>query len=224
MRKWLQKLVDQYLSAIAALQDTPEGRAEAQVWADWMKDQWANHGLKALKQQRNLMTDVRNAIKQQLGTEHFALESMNFTVDEWIQINQSIDDQVANRNEHQTLLDPKAVNALVTRAVKLLASREWADIAAGLAVLTGRRSAEILATAQFEYKTPYSVTFTGALKRKGETQQLSFEIPTLAQAEYIIKALDKLRQIVDTEGMNNTDINQKYSDAVARPAIASLLT
>ena len=216
MRKWLQKLVDQYLSVIAALQDTPEGRAEAQTWADWMKEQWADHGLKALKQQRNLMSDVRNAIKHQLGEEHFALESMNFTVDEWIQINQPIDDQVANRNEHQTLLDPKAINALVTRAVKLLASREWADIAAGLAVLTGRRSAEILATAQFEYKTPYSVSFTGALKRKGETQQLSFEIPTLAQAEYIINALNKLRQIVDTEGMDNTDINQKYSDAVAR--------
>ncbi|MDJ0708619.1 MAG: protelomerase family protein, partial [Leptolyngbyaceae cyanobacterium MO_188.B28] len=45
--------------------------------------------------------------------------------------------------------------------------------------------------------------------------QLSFEIPTLAQAEYIINALNKLRQIVDTEGMDNTDINQKYSGAVA---------
>ena len=215
MRKWLQKLVDQYLSEIAVLEDTPEGRVEAQVWADWMKGQWANHGLKALKQQRNLMTDVRNAIKHQLGADHFALDSMNFTVDEWILINQPIDDQVAERNEHQTLLDPKAVNALVYRATNLLNSREWADIAAGLAVLTGRRSAEILATAQFEYKTPYSVTFTGALKRKGETQQLSFEIPTLAQAKYIINALNKLRQIVDTEGMNNTDINQKYSGAVA---------
>ena len=215
MRKWLQKLVDQYLPAISDLEDTPEGRAEAQVWADWMKDQWAIHGLMALKQQRNLMTDVRNAIKRQLGTDHFALDSMNFTVDEWILINQPIDDQVAERNEHQILLDPKAVNALVYRATNLLNSREWSDIAAGLAVLTGRRSAEILATAQFEYKTPYSVTFTGALKRKGETQQLSFEIPTLAQAEYIINALNKLRQIVDTEGMDNTDINQKYSGAVA---------
>ena len=215
MRKWLQKLVDQYLPAISDLEDTPEGRAEAQVWADWMKDQWANHGLMALKQQRNLMTDVRNAIKRQLGPDHFALDSMNFTVDEWILINQPIDDQVAERNEHQILLDPKAVNALVYRATNLLNSREWADIAAGLAVLTGRRSAEILATAQFEYKTPYSVTFTGALKRKGEPQQLSFEIPTLAQAEYIINALNKLRQIVDTEGMDNTDINQKYSGAVS---------
>ena len=215
MRKWLQKLVDQYLPAISDLEDTPEGRAEAQVWADWMKDQWANHGLATLKQQRNLMTDVRNAIKRQLGTDHFALDSMNFTVDEWILINQPIDDQVAERNEHQILLDPKAVNALVYRATNLLNSREWADIAAGLAVLTGRRSAEILATAQFKYKTPYSVTFTGALKRKGEPQQLSFEIPTLAQAEYIINALNKLRQIVDTEGMDNTDINQKYSGAIA---------
>ncbi len=158
-----------------------------------MKKQWAKQGLKALKQQRNLMTDVRRAIKDRLGPDHFALESMNFTVDEWIQINQPIDDQVANRNEHQILLDPKNVNALVYRAINLLNSREWSDIAAGLAVLTGRRSAEVLATAEFEYKTPYSVTFTGALKRRGETQQLSFEIPTLAQAEYVINGLDKLR-------------------------------
>ena len=123
---------------------------------------------------------------------------------------------MAVRNEHQILLDPKNVNALVYRAVNLLDSREWAEIAAGLAVLTGRRSAEILATAQFEYKTPFSVTFTGALKRKGETQRLSFEIPTLAQAEYIINALDKLRLIVDAKGLSNTAINQKYSDAVAK--------
>lgn len=109
MRKWLQKLVDQYLPEIAALKDTPEGRAEAQGWANWMKKQWAKHGLPTLKQQRNLMTDVRRAIKDRLGPDHFALESMNFTVDEWIQINQPIDDQVADRNEHQILLDPVVI-------------------------------------------------------------------------------------------------------------------
>ena len=105
MRKWLQTLIEtDYLPAITALEDTPEGRADAQVWADWMKQKWADHGLKALKQQRNLMTEVRNAIKQTLGEEHFALESMNFTTDEWIAINLPIVDQVANRNEHQVLL------------------------------------------------------------------------------------------------------------------------
>ena len=217
MRKWLQALVDNhYLPAIASLPDTPEGRAEAQTWADWMKQKWADHGLRALKQQRNLMTEVRNAIKQRLGKDHFALESMNFSLEEWIEMNQSIDDQVANRNEHQILLDPQAVNALVYRAVNLLDSREWADIAAGLAVLTGRRSAEIIATGEFTYKTPFSVIFTGAVKRRGEVQKLSFEVPTLAQAEYVIKGLEKLRGIINAKGMSTSEVNQKYSDAVAR--------
>ena len=62
MRKWLKELVEnQYLPAIAALEDSSLGRSEAQRWAKLMKEQWATHGLKALKQQRNLMTEVRAA-------------------------------------------------------------------------------------------------------------------------------------------------------------------
>lgn len=77
MRKWLQTLVDQLLPAVASLQDTPEGRVEAVKWATWMRQQWAEHGLVELKQQRNLMTDVRNAIKTQLGKDHLALDCLN---------------------------------------------------------------------------------------------------------------------------------------------------
>lgn len=214
MRKWLEELVNQYLEAIANLEDTPLGYAEAARWADWMKSQWAAHGLNTLKQQRNLMTDVRNAVKQQLGEDHMALESMNFTKAEWTQINDPIDQQVATRNENQGLIDNPDV--IATKATELLSSREWADVAAALAVLTGRRSSEILATARFYYKTPYSVTFTGALKRRGEQQTLSFEIPTLAPAQIVIEALNKLHRLVDTEGMNAAAINQRYAEAVAR--------
>ncbi len=214
MRKWLQELVDQYLEAIINLEDTPEGRAEAERWSDWMKSQWATHGMQTLKQQRNLMTDVRNAIKQQLGADHIALESMNFTKAEWIQINEPIDQQVASRNENQGFIDNP--DAIVQKATVLLSSREWADVAAALAVLTGRRSSEILATARLYYKTPYSVTFTGALKRRGEQQTLSFEIPTLAPASVVIEALNKLHQWVDTKGMSAGAVNQRYAEAVAR--------
>ena len=59
MRKWLQALVDKYLPAVADLQDTPEGQAQSLQWATWMRQQWAEHGMTDLKQQRNLMTDVR---------------------------------------------------------------------------------------------------------------------------------------------------------------------
>ncbi len=214
MRKWLKELVDQYLEAIANLENTPVGYAEAARWADWMKSQWAAHGLNTLKQQRNLMTDVRNAVKQQLGEDHMALESMNFTKAEWTQINDPIDQQVATRNENQGLIDNP--DAIVQKATALLSSREWTDVAAALAALTGRRSSEILATARFYYKTPYSVTFTGALKRRGEQQTLSFEIPTLAPAQMVIEALNKLHGWVDTKAMSAEAINQRYAEAVAR--------
>lgn len=214
MRKWLKELVEQYLEEIANLEDTLVGWAEAERWSDWMKSQWANHGLETLKQQRNLMTDVRNAIKQQLGEDHMALESMNFTKAEWTQINDPIDQQVATRNENQGLINNP--DAIVEKATELLSSREWADVAAALAVLTGRRSSEILATARLYYKTDYSVTFTGALKRRGEQQTLSFEIPTLAPAQVVIEALNKLHDLVDTKGMSAEAVNQRYAEAVAR--------
>lgn len=214
MRKWLKELVDQYLEEITNLEDTPVGWAEAERWSEWMKSQWVAHGLETLKQQRNLMTDVRNAIKQQLGEDHMVLEYMNFTKAEWTQINDPIDQQVATRNENQGLINNP--DAIVEKATELLSSREWADVAAALAVLTGRRSSEILATARLYYKTDYSVTFTGALKRRGEEQTLSFEIPTLAPAQLVIEALNKLHEWVDIKGMSAAAVNQRYAEAVAR--------
>jgi Telomere resolvase len=213
MRKWLQALVDQYIPAVEQLQNTPQDQAEALKWASWMRQKWAEYGMTALKQQRNLMTDVRGAIKTRLGTDHVALESMNFTMEEWIAINSPIDEQVARRNENVVLLDNP--DAIVSQAVRLLESREWADVAAGLVVVTGRRSTEILGTANFQPKSQWSVIFSGALKRRGETQVLSIEIPTLTTAERVIGALTKLRRMCSTEGLRAEEINQKYSQAVA---------
>jgi hypothetical protein len=213
MRKWLQTLVDEYLPAVASLQHSEEDRTQAIVWANWMRQHWAQHGLADLKQQRNLMTDVRSAIKSHLGTDHVALETMNFTVAEWTTINDPIAEQVARRNENVVLLDNP--DAIVAQAVRLLESREWADIAAGLVVLTGRRSSEIMGSAQFQLKSQWSVLFTGALKRRGEVQRLSFEVPTLTTAGRVVKALDKLRAICPTQGLSAQQINQKYAHAVA---------
>jgi hypothetical protein len=213
MRKWLQPLVDEYLQAVAPLQHSEDDRAQAITWAHWMRQRWAKHGLADLKQQRNLMTDVRGAIKSRLGTDHVALETMNFTIEEWTTINAPIAEQVALRNENVVLLNNP--DAIVALAVRLLESRQWADIAAGLVVLTGRRSSEILATAEFKVKSQWSVRFTGALKRRGEVQRLSFEIPTLTTAERVVRALDKLRAICPSHGLSAQQINQKYAHAVA---------
>jgi len=215
--KWLLALIhDHYLPAIRELPDTPKGRRQARLWADWMKRQWAEHGLPALKQQRNLMTAVRKAIKDTLGEDHFALESMNFTTAEWIEMNNGISTRVAERNENQQFLENP--DAIVSKAVRLLESREWAEVAAGLTVLTGRRSSEILSTAQFEPHPTnrWSVIFTGALKRRKEMQVLSFEIPTLTTADRVCQALAQLRSWIMTEGMAVDRLNAKYSEAVAK--------
>ena len=98
----------------------------------------------------------------------------------------------------------------------LLDSREWAEVAAGLAVITGRRCTELLQTAEFTYASPFSVWFAGALKRRKEAMELRFEIPTLAPAKQAIAALDTLRQKVDTAGLDLETVNRKYSPPVAK--------
>ncbi len=215
MRRWLKKLYDhQFFPAVASLGDTPQDRQIAEQWSTWMKRQWHDHGLKQLKQQRNLMTEVRQALKQQLGEDHVVVETMNFSRDEWIQINLSINDRVAARNEQQGLIEQP--DAIVDRAKMLLDSRDWSEVAAGLAVVTGRRCTELLQTAEFTYSSPYSVWFTGALKRRKEAMELQFEIPTLAPAKHAIAALEILRQKVDTVGLDLETINRKYSPPVAK--------
>ncbi|NJR54521.1 MAG: hypothetical protein HC768_07840 [Acaryochloris sp. CRU_2_0] len=215
MRRWLKTLYDkQYFPAIAPLIDTPQDRQISAQWAAWMKQQWQDHGLKDLKQQRNLMTEVRQALKRQLGENHIALQAMNFTRDEWIEINLSISDTVATRNEQQSLIEQP--NAIVDRAKMLLDSRDWAEVAAGLAVVTGRRCTELLQTAEFIYESPYTVWFTGALKRRQEERTLRFEIPTLAPAQQVIAALSKLRRTVNTVGLDLETINRKFSPPVAK--------
>ena len=112
------------------------------------------------------MTEVRQAIKRQLAPDHFALQSMDFSSQEWTQMNNAIAERAAEQNQQQVTLEPGTVNAIVSRATNLLLSRKWADVAAALAVLTGRRSTEILKTAELELKSAYSVMFTGLKSRR----------------------------------------------------------
>jgi hypothetical protein len=60
------------------------------------------------------------------------------------------------------------------------------------------------------------VTFTGSLKRQGEATLLSFEIPTLCQAQYVIKAWSQLRQILPTDELTDEQVNQPDADEVAK--------
>jgi hypothetical protein len=153
MYKWLARILDEsFFPAVAPLQDTPEGREQSSAWAEWFKQQWCQQrGLCQLHQQRTPMTQTRNAIKQRLSTDHVAYEMVNFSTDEWIQMNLPSQSTLQRREENQKLI--YHTEAIVASATGLLDSNYWADIAAGLSVLTGRRLAELLKTGQFTQKS-----------------------------------------------------------------------
>lgn len=160
MYKWLARILDEsFFPAVAPLQDTPEGREQSSAWAEWFKQQWCQQrGLCQLHQQRTPMTQTRNAIKQRLSTDHVAYEMVNFSTDEWIQMNLPSQATLQRREENQKLSEENQkliyhTEAIVASATGLLDSNYWANIAAGLSVLTGPRLAELLKTRQFTQKS-----------------------------------------------------------------------
>lgn len=165
------------------------------------------------KQQKNFLTQVRNAIKV-INPEHPALDVVKFDKETWVEINNAATERIAERDT-KFISDPETI---VATAKNLINSFEWASIAAGLAALTGRRSSEVIKTASFEYKTKYSVMFSGSLKRKSEPIDVVFEIPTLCEAELVIAAIAKLREMLgaEIEELSIRQISGRYSRAVSK--------
>jgi len=214
-RKWLQRAIESdYLPAIKKLKDTPKGRQQAEALNAQIRQQWHDRGSKTLLQQQGLMDDTRRILKNELGEEHWILNYIKFTTEEYTEINSLKQKRVSDRNEATQQIDQP--EAIVAEAVRLMELPNWDCIAAGLAVVTGRRVAEILSTAKFEKKSQWSVMFTGALKRRGEPVELAFEIPTLATADRVIKALNRLRaELPEAVHLEPREINKKYESAVA---------
>ena len=208
--KWLRELLAEHLPRLVQLSDTQEDLEIAQEWDCFIKEQLRSRGLISLHQQKNRITDVRNAIKV-IDPEHPALGVVGFTAHEWMEINSMAASATASRTTQ--FLD--STEAIAFQAAQLLQSRIWSEVAAGLAVVTGRRVSEILKTAHFTFKSTYSVMFTGAVKRRQESVTLNFEIPTLVEANTVIEAIALLRGWLDTSNLTNRQINDQYEQAVA---------
>jgi hypothetical protein len=214
-RKWLaHRISEEYIPFLQSVNHSAAGHKKVQKFTEQLRQEWADRGLKSLKQQQGCMDQLRRAIKDTLGEDHFSLNFIGFSTSEYTALNDEKQRSVAERNEAVKFIDNP--DAIVAQAVRLLEKEDWAEVAAGLAVLTGRRVGELLSTAEFQKKTHWSVTFTGSLKRRGELQLLSFEIPTLTTADRVCKALAKVRkQLPQAPSLSSGEINQKYSDKVA---------
>jgi hypothetical protein len=175
------------------------------------------------------MTKMRNKLKDFSFTEknswvnpktnkreHLARKYLNFTIEEWAQINLPAEKSAEDRSEHQpSLEDP---DGIVKLASQLLESNRWDDIVVGLAVATGRRLSEVLKTGQFFPSTRFTVMFAGQLKRRDKALA-PFEIPTLVESSLVLQAWERLHSLLDCSQLSVEKVSHDYSPKVKATAI-----
>jgi hypothetical protein len=219
--KWVK---DRWLTRLEKELATATVEQEQVLGALWEEELswWKSHRGIEGDSLRNPLTQIRGYIKKLPlteenswenprtgGREHIGLRVFNFAEGEWVALNDRSRASTEVRLNHvQLARDPEGI---VRRATQLLLSSEWAEIAIGVAAVTGRRNAEVLLTGAFMLKDPYSVWFRGQVK--GQSRMAEFEIPTLVRATLVVEAVERLRSLLPTKGMDEGQVNQLYNKA-----------
>lgn len=95
----------------------------------------------------------------------------------------------------------------------------WAEVAIALMLVTGRRQSEVMSSAQFALTDrPGWVSFSGQLKTKGRLDAPEvYDIPVLAPAEAVIKALEWLG-VSGKRDENEKTAHNRYSKGLSNKA------
>src|SRR5882724_2644502 len=172
--KWLQERWEVLLPTLASLGQGQEEEikrmceAELEVWR-------RRPSLKQAISLQKPLTETRNRIRETFPLtdgnwwcnpksgqkEHLALKYLNFSTEEWIQIQVPSEEELWERREHP-----------------LLQSNAWPEIVVGIGLATGRGIVEILQTGHFTRKSAYSLLFVAPMTVY-EVLCDPFEVPTL---------------------------------------------
>ncbi len=221
---WLQERWDLLIPALEGLtadQEEEIARICQEEIAYWR----SRPQMKSASSLKRPMTDTRNALRDRLELrdnntwtnprtgerEHLALKHLNYSDAEWAEMNAQSEERWQARLSDRKFIDHP--DQVVARAVELLKGNRWADIAAGLAVVTGRRLSEVLAEGRFHPKTAYTIVFDGQLKRQDKILE-PYEIPTLCEAQLVLDAVERLRSLVDCGKLAIDQISVKFGPDV----------
>lgn len=205
MLKWLEERLTRLLPVLEPL--GREQEEEIRVLCEAEKEAWRQRP--GLQQEISLnvpMNQTRNRMRQELllrednwwinpksgQKEHLALKYMNFSTEEWTRMalpkEEALQARLASPLE---LCDP---DALVQKGEALLQMPTWPELVLGIMFNTGRTVAEIVKTAVFRVKTPYSLLVSVPMTVH-ERQSPFFEVPTFAGAERVVEALERVRRM-----------------------------
>ena len=200
--KWLKQFIRSYLPQLREEAIAPREFEQALV------GELEARRLVSAAQQKNYRSNVVQALKV-IDENHPAIALVGLSTEQYRELN---DEQRGRLAERQTqFLSSERVEELVQRATGLLESSEWSEVGAGLAVLVGRRISEILLS-EFELKTAWSLNFTGVAKKAaGQGDRLTIEIPTLAPAETVLRAIGRLQQSLKVEDLKGNSVSPKMA-------------
>lgn len=197
---WVKRFIKTYLPQLR------NQSISAQQFTLHFSDELDSRNLTTPAQQKNYRSNLCQALKS-LDPNHPAIALISPSAEEYRELNDAQRGKLADRetryftsNQAQTLVD---------RATDLLDSAEWSDVGAGLAVLLGRRISEILLS-RFSYKSAWSVTFSEMAKKQG-TEGLTIEIPTLAPADVMLKAIERLQKGLRIEDLKLNSLSPKMA-------------
>jgi TolA-binding protein len=215
--KWVKQFIQTYLPRLH------QGAIAPQQFALLLTAEFESRGLVTLAQQKNYRSNVVQALKV-LDEQHPAIALVSPTTEEYRVLNEMQRGRLAKRETKYFTSDQ--AEALVSRAIALLDSAEWSEMAAGLAVLVGRRISEILLS-EFSLRSAWSLSFSEMAKKKG-VEGLTIEIPTLAPADTVLGAIERLQKSLRIEEMKlgglspktaKQRVNGRFSSAVAAKCV-----
>lgn len=167
-----------------------EGGLSPEDFADRVSAQLDKRQLTEPRQQKNYRSNLAQAIKA-VSPRHPAIELVQLSTESYRDLGEAQAIRLAER--HSVFISPEQAEELVALARKLIKSSEWSEVGAGLAVLIGRRISEIL-TSDYAPKSAWTIWFSGFAKKKKIQTEIEIEIPTLAPADEVLRAIEKLHR------------------------------
>lgn len=169
--------------------------------------------LTTLTQQKNPRSNVVQALKS-IDPNHPAIELVGLTTEQYQSLNEQQRGRLAERKTK--FLTRTIAQTLVDRATDALESAEWSHVAAGLAVLIGRRISEILISEFLPYSV-WSLQFS-EMAKKGEKDNIAgsitIEIPTLAPADPVLAAIQRLQKGLNIPDLKRESISFKVAKRI----------
>lgn len=211
--KWVRNFIQSRLPQLKDQAISNEAFALA------LAEELEGRGLLLPERQKNYRSNVCLALKE-VDPNHPAIALVSPSAEEYRRMNDAQRGKLADRETR--FFSSAQAEVIVETAMGLLDSAEWSEVAAGLAVLIGRRISEILLSG-FEGMSEWSLSFS-EMAKKADTQGLTIEIPTLAPARTVLAAIEKLQcnlKIEDLKAaslspkMAKQRVNGRFSEAVA---------